>query len=67
MACGGCAARRKKETKITETDGVMGNFKYLTHKQLDARLKAYKRRNCTSCDNYFDCDYKMYISCKEGK
>ena len=69
MACGGCGKRRAAATaaagKITEKD-LMGGYKYLTDRQIKARLEIYKKRYCPNCDNRYKCDYEMYMKCKKN-
>ena len=69
MACGGCGKRRAAATaaagKITEKD-LMGGYKYLTDRQIKARLEIYKKRYCPNCDNRYKCDYLMYVKCKKN-
>ena len=69
MACGGCGKRRAAATaaagKITEKD-LMGGYKYLTDRQIKARLEIYKKRYCPNCDNRYKCDYAMYVKCKKN-
>lgn len=64
MACGAC--KNKKRNPITKEEGVMGGFKYLTDRQLKARLELYKRKYCKDCSDRFECDYKNYLKCKES-
>jgi hypothetical protein len=65
MACKGCG-KRQVSRKITKTD-VMGGYKYLTARQIKARLEVYKRRYCSDCDKRYECDYEMYVKCKKNK
>jgi len=67
MACGGCGRRRAAAAagKITEKD-LMGGYKYLTDRQIKARLEIYKKRYCSGCDKRYECTYEMYVKCKKN-
>jgi hypothetical protein len=68
MACGGCQKKRAAAAaagKITEND-LMGGYKYLTDRQIKARLEIYKKRYCPNCDNRYKCDYSLYVKCKKN-
>ena len=65
MACRGCG-KRQVSKKITKDD-IMGGYKYLTDRQIKARLEVYKRRYCSDCDKRYECDYEMYVKCKKNK
>jgi len=71
MACGGCGKRRAAAQqvagKITEKD-LMGGYKYLTDRQIKARLEIYKKRYCSNppCDKRYECSYEMYVGCKKN-
>lgn len=73
MACSTCNKRRKQKAKDkanakpTKHKELFGDYKYLSHKQIVARLEAYKRKNCKSCDKRYTCDYAMYLGCKGEK
>lgn len=68
MACGGCAKRRAaKNAKAGTAESIMGGYKYLTARQLRARLEVYKKNNCKTCDNRYKCDYGMFVDCKKAK
>ena len=56
MACGGCARRRAARTGPPTTNTLMGGYKYLTDRQLRARLEVYKKNNCKNCDKRYECD-----------
>jgi len=45
-------------------DVVMGGYKYLTDRQIKARLETYKRRYCNECKTRYDCTYETYVTCK---
>lgn len=45
----------------------MGGYKYLTDVQIKARLEVYKKRNCSGCEKRYECDYSMYVKCKNIK
>lgn len=66
MACGSCAKRRKK--KVTDVSReLFGEYKYLSNKQIEARLSSFKRKYCKECDDKYTCNYAMYLKCKGGK
>lgn len=60
MACGGCASRRKTTAKPYS---VTGGNRYLTDRQLKARLERYKRIYCKECETRYECDFANYKSC----
>lgn len=62
MGCSGCGKRHRKPNS---TD-VMGGYKYLTDRQIKARLEVYKKKYCKSCDKRYKCDYQNYVKCKKG-
>jgi hypothetical protein len=68
MGCN-CGRRTKAPAKVSQSvskaAGVMGNYKYLTQKQIAARLEIYKRRYCKDCANRYKCDFVMYQTCKK--
>lgn len=65
MACGGCAKKRRVAKPIGSPDDLKGGYKYLTDRQIRARLEIYKRNNCKDCDNRYKCDYTMFMDCKK--
>ncbi|MGD9158767.1 MAG: hypothetical protein PVG39_10205 [Desulfobacteraceae bacterium] len=66
MACGGCAKRRAvKNAPPGSKESLMGGYKYLTDRQLRARLEIYKRTHCKNCKDRFECDYGKFMSCKK--
>lgn len=69
MACGGCSSNRKYTNKVNEASKanklLFGNYKYLSNKQLDARLSKYKRDNCKECDKRYECTYDSFLTCEE--
>ena len=70
MGCSGCGkkrAARAARAVIDEKTGVMGGYKYLNDKQIKARLEVYKKRYCSDCKKRYDCNYEMYVKCKENK
>ena len=68
MACGGCSRKRAvKNAPPGSPESLMGGYKYLTARQLRARLEVYKKNNCKSCDKRYQCDYGMFVSCKNAK
>jgi hypothetical protein len=70
MACGGCAKRRAavvaKRQASADSD-LMGGYANLTNQQIKARLEAYKRRYCKTCEARYECDYARYLACKKNK
>ena len=69
MACGGCAKRRAAVRATGQQNAetrLMDGFKYMTARQLTARLEAYKRKYCKDCKTRFKCDYANYVKCKEN-
>jgi hypothetical protein len=67
MACGGCARRRAVRTGPPTANNLMGGYKYLTDRQLRARLEVYKKNNCKTCDKRYECDYAVFVACKKAK
>ena len=69
MACGGCARRRaaRKNVDAGSKKSIMGGYKYLSDRQLRARLEVYKRNNCKGCPQRYPCDYGMFIKCEKAK
>jgi len=72
MACGGCGKRRAARevaNKDITKDNIMGGYKYLTDRQIKARLEIYKKRYCSSpvCDKRYECDYELYTKCKKNE
>ncbi len=65
MACGGCVKRRQSTRPINNAEDLKGGYKYLTDRQLRARLEIYKRNNCKDCSDRYKCDYPMFIDCKK--
>ncbi len=66
MACGGCSGQRKYANKVTDTSKeLFGNYKYLSNRQIEARLAKYKRHNCKDCDERYVCNYASYLVCKK--
>lgn len=61
MVCGGCKNKRKV---IKNKYDVMGGYKYLSDRQIKARLEAYKKRYCPNCENRYKCNYEMHVNCK---
>lgn len=61
MACGSCT-RRKPQNKDGKYD-VMGGYKYLTDRQIKARLEVYKKRHCSNCVDRYRCDFVVYTNC----
>lgn len=67
MACRGCGRRQAaKSAPITKQD-IMGGYKYLTDRQIKARLEVYKKRYCSDCDKRYECNYEIYVNCKKNK
>ena len=63
MGCSGCGKRHRKPANSTD---VMGGYKYLTDRQIKARLEVYKKRYCKKCAKRYECDYQNYVKCKKG-
>lgn len=64
MPCGGCSKRRAARDARKSKNPVMGGYKYLTDVQIRARLEAYKKKNCKDCKKRYECDYPLYVKCK---
>lgn len=62
MACGGCRSKRKA---LKNKYDVMGGYKYLSDRQIKARLEAYKKRYCSDCELRYKCNYELYVNCKK--
>lgn len=62
MGCSGCGNRH-----IKSIDDVMGAYKYLSNRQINARLELYKKKYCKECEKKSVCDYEMYVKCKKNK
>jgi hypothetical protein len=68
MACGGCGRKRAvKNAKPGSPESLMGGYKYLTDRQIRARLEVYKRNHCKSCEKRYQCDYGTFVACKNAK
>lgn len=69
MPCGGCSkkAAARRARAAVNNNPVMGGYKYLTDVQIRARLEAYKKKNCPDCEKRYECDYTMYVKCKNIK
>ena len=68
MPCGGCGRKRAvRHAKPDSPEYLMGGYKYLTDRQIRARLEVYKKNNCKSCDKRYECDYGMFVKCKNVK
>jgi hypothetical protein len=67
MACGGCANRSaaRAAKAMTKEGDLLGGYKYLPRRQINARLDAYKRRFCSSCDQRYECVYEVYLKCEK--
>lgn len=67
MACGGCKARAASRAAkaITKDGDLLGGYKYLSRRQVNARLEAYKRRFCSGCSERYSCIYDTYLKCKK--
>jgi len=61
MACGGCRARHS--ARNAKPYSVTGGNKYLTDRQIKARLERYKRIYCKECENRYECDFARYKTC----
>ncbi len=62
----GCGCRKKKSVPITREYDVMGGHKYLTDRQIRARLEVYKKNFCKDCGKRYKCDYPTYVNCKKS-
>jgi hypothetical protein len=60
MGCGSCGARRKE---LNENYDIMGGYKYLSDRQIRARLEVFKKKFCHNCNERFNCNYEMFITC----
>lgn len=68
MACGGCNSKRKYNNKVNDVSkDLFGNYKYLSNKQIEARLAKYKKINCPDCDKRYECNYPSFLACKKGE
>jgi len=68
MACGGCSRKRAvRNAAPGSPESIMGGYKYLTARQLRARLEVYKKNNCKTCEKRYQCDYGMFVVCKNAK
>jgi hypothetical protein len=67
MACGGCAARSaaKGAKAVTKDGDLLGGYKYLPRRQINARLETYKRRFCSNCSQRYECMYETYLKCEK--
>jgi hypothetical protein len=65
MACGACGRRHSKETDIEKSKSITDGYKYLTDRQIKARLEVYKRRFCKDCATRYACDYVLHLNCLE--
>ena len=66
MACGACNKRREaRRLAATKEVPIKGDREHLTTAQINARLENYKRKFCTKCAQRYDCDYTMYVACKQ--
>ena len=59
----GCNCGKKKKMPTNKSTGVMGGYKFLTNKQMKARLEVFKRTNCKECDDRYKCNLEMYNKC----
>jgi hypothetical protein len=65
MGCG-CGGRQAPVVSDNPNDDLMGNYKYLTDRQIRARLEVYKKRFCKDCERRYQCDYPTYVACKKS-
>ena len=65
MPCGSCGKKRRSIPKAQAEKDLMGGYKYLSDRQIKARLEAFKKRFCPNCNSRYDCDYTMYLKCKD--
>ena len=63
MACGGC--RSRAQNRNTKPYSVTGGYKYLSDRQIKARLERYKRIYCKECEKRYECDFASYKSCSK--
>jgi hypothetical protein len=59
MGCSGCG-------KKGYSGNIMEQHKYMTDRQIKARLEVYKKRYCMECEKREKCNYQMYVECKKG-
>lgn len=52
-----------KRIGIEKYRDITEGYKYLTARQISARLAVYKRRFCSECVNKQDCIYTTYVNC----
>lgn len=63
----GCGCRKSPPVvSDNPNDDVMGNYKYLTDRQIRARLEVYKKKFCSQCPRRYQCDYPMYVECRKS-
>jgi len=67
MACGGCSSKRRTNKVNDVSKNLFGGYKYLSNKQIEARLASYKRINCKDCDKRYECNYPSFLACKKGE
>jgi len=60
MGCYGCGRANKVKQKPRD---ILGSYKYLSAKQIKARLDVFKERHCTGCGDTLKCDFVMYKAC----
>ena len=60
----GCGCGKNKRKLVRDPGDVMGGYKYLKPKQVQARLEIFKRNNCKDCKDRYKCDYSRYVLCK---
>jgi hypothetical protein len=60
MGCYGCGRSTKVKSKPRD---ILGSYKYLSAKQIKARLDVFKEKNCTNCEDTLKCDFTMYKAC----
>lgn len=61
MGCGSCNSRRKE---MNADYDITGGYRYLSTRQLAARLEVFKKRFCQNCNERFNCTYEIFLSCK---
>ncbi len=64
MAC--CGQTKKRKLREEDYD-IMGGYKYLSDRQIKARLEVFKRSFCKECLQRYTCDYNNYLICKKNK
>ena len=61
VGCGACGRRRDEENSVKYD--VMGGYKYLTERQINARLEVFKKKYCKDCEDRYSCNFGTYSAC----